>query len=226
MVTGPLRAVLTVAQIACAVLLVIAAGLLVRSLWSLSRSDSGFRRDQVVTARISPTESLCNTTERCLAFYRELDDKAQSASGVSGAALVNTFPLTGAVAKRSLEIEGFVVPPSKAAPLFWLHVVTSGYFPVMDIRVESGRAFVREDFNGPPVAVVSSTTARRFWETRTQSAGAYVSSARTIGTRSSASRPMSGPLISQRQCQIGSSALCMCRMGLTGRWRTDGFPRR
>jgi predicted permease len=162
-VTGPLRAVLTVAQIACAVLLVIAAGLLVRSLWSLSRSDPGFRRDQVVTARISPTESLCDTTERCLAFYHELDDKAQGATGVSGAALVNTFPLTGAVAKRSLEIEGFVVPPSKAAPLFWLHVVTPGYFRVMDIRVESGRAFAREDFNGPPVAVVSSTTARRFW---------------------------------------------------------------
>ena len=162
-VAGPLRAVLTVAQIACAVLLVIAAGLLVRSLWSLSRSDPGFRRDQVVTARISPTESLCDTTERCLAFYHELDDKAQGATGVSGAALVNTFPLTGAVAKRSLEIEGFVVPPSKAAPLFWLHVVTPGYFRVMDIRVESGRAFVREDFNGPPVAVVSSTTARRFW---------------------------------------------------------------
>jgi putative ABC transport system permease protein len=163
-VAGPLRAVLTVAQIACAVLLVIAAGLLVRSLWSLSGSDPGFRRDQVVTARISPTESLCNTTERCLAFYHELDDQAQAASGVSGAALVNTFPLTGAVAKRSLEIEGFVVPPSKAAPLFWLHVVTPGYFRVMDIRVESGRAFAREDFNGPPVAVVSSATARRFWE--------------------------------------------------------------
>jgi predicted permease len=162
-VAGPLRAVLTIAQIACAVLLVIAAGLLVRSLWSLSRSDPGFRRDQVVTARISPTESLCNTSERCLAFYRELDDKAQSAAGVSGAALVNTFPLTGAVAKRSLDIEGYIVPPSKAAPLFWLHVVTPDYFKVMDIRVESGRAFVREDFNGPPVAVVSSTTARRFW---------------------------------------------------------------
>ena len=58
-VTGPLRAVLTVAQIACAVLLVIAAGLLVGSLWSLSRSDRSFRRDQVGRRGFRRLESLC-----------------------------------------------------------------------------------------------------------------------------------------------------------------------
>ena len=163
-VAVPLRAVLTVAQVACAVLLVIAAGLLVRGLWTLSRTDPGFSSDQVVTARISPTESLCSTPDRCLAFYHALDDQTQAAAGVSGAALVNTLPLTGAVAKRSLDVEGFTVPSSRPAPLFWLHVITPGYFQVMDMRLESGRAFTREDLTGPPVAVVTSSTARRFWE--------------------------------------------------------------
>ena len=94
-------------------LLLIAAGLLVRSLWTLSRTDPGFHADQVVTARISPAESICGTTDRCLAFYRELERQVQAAPGVRGAALVNTLPLTGAVAKRSVVLQGYTVPDGK-----------------------------------------------------------------------------------------------------------------
>ena len=80
---------------------------------------SGVPAGQIVTAVVSPTESVCGTSERCLAFYRALE-KLQAASGVRGAALVNTLPLTGAVAKRSLEIEGY----KSGSPLFWLHAIT------------------------------------------------------------------------------------------------------
>jgi predicted permease len=161
---GRLRAALTIAQVACAVLLVIAAGLMVRSLWSLSGVDPGFRTDEVVTARVAPAASVCDTPERCLAFYRAFDAEVQAAPGVRGAALVNTLPLTGAIAKRSLELEGYRVPDSRTAPLFWMHVVTPDYFRVMDIRLDSGRGFVREDLTGREgVAIVSSSTARRFW---------------------------------------------------------------
>jgi predicted permease len=160
---GRVRAVLTVAQVACAVLLVIAAGLLMRSLWMLSRADPGFRAGQVVTARISAAEAVCSVPERCLAFSHAVWDQAQAAAGVSGAALVNTLPLTGVVAKRSFDLEGFSVPTSENAPLFWLHVITPGYFQVMGIPVESGRPFTREDLTGPPVAIVTSATARQYW---------------------------------------------------------------
>ena len=161
---APLRAALTVAQVACAVLLLIAAGLLVRSLWALSRNDPGFHADQIVTARIAPAEPVCGTAERCLTFYRELERQVQAAPGVRGAALVNTLPLTGAVAKRSVVPAGYTVPEGKAAPLFWMHVVTPDYFKVMDIRLESGRAFTPADLaGGPAVVIVTSATARRFW---------------------------------------------------------------
>jgi predicted permease len=163
-VAAPLRAALTVAQVACAVLLLIAAGLLVRSLWTLSQSDPGFDADQVVTARISPAESICDTADRCLTFYRELERQVQAAPGVQGAALVNTLPLTGEVAKRSVVLEGYTVPAGNAAPLFWLHAVTPDYFKVMDIRLEAGRAFTRADLTGrPAVAIITGATARRFW---------------------------------------------------------------
>jgi hypothetical protein len=159
-IAWPLRAGLTIAQVACAVLLVIAAGLLLRSLWTLTRVDPGFRPGQIVTAVVSPTESVCGTPERCLAFYRAFEEKVQAASSVRGAALVNTLPLTGAVAKRSLEIEGY----KAGSPLFWLHTITPDYFRVMDIRIETGRAFTREDASGgAPVAIVTSATAHRFW---------------------------------------------------------------
>jgi predicted permease len=163
-VAMPLRSALTIGQIACAVLLVISAGLLVRSLWRLSHTDPGFQPADVVTARISPTESVCRDPERCLAFYRAFETELQGTAGIRSAALINTLPLTGAVAKRSLELERFTIPGNQTAPLFWMNTITPDYFRVLNIRVVSGRAFTREDLTGrPAVAIVSASTARRFW---------------------------------------------------------------
>ncbi len=163
-VAMPLRSALTIGQIACAVPLVISAGLLVRSLWSLSHSDPGFRPGHIVTARVSPTESVCGAQERCLTFYRSFETQLQGTAGITSAALVNTLPLTGAVAKRSLELEGFKTPGNQTQPLFWLHTITTNYFRVMNIRLVSGRTFVPEDLTGrAAVAIVPAATARKFW---------------------------------------------------------------
>jgi len=78
--------------------------------------------------------------------------------------MINTLPLTGAVAKRSLDVEGFTVPAGGTAPLVWLNVITPAFFRVMDVRVETGRAFTAADIAGAaPVVIVSASTARRFW---------------------------------------------------------------
>jgi predicted permease len=163
-VAMPLRSALTIGQIACAVLLVISAGLLVRSLWRLSHTDPGFQAAEVVTARISPTESVCRDSEHCLAFYRAFEAELQGTAGIAGVALINTLPLTGAVAKRSLELERFITPENQTAPLFWMNTITPDYFRVMHIRLVSGRAFTRADLTGhPAAAIVTASTARRFW---------------------------------------------------------------
>jgi putative ABC transport system permease protein len=160
----PLRSALTIGQIACAVLLVISAGLLVRSLWRLSHTDPGFQSEHIVTARVSPTESVCADSERCLAFYRAFESQLQGTAGIKSAALVNTLPLTGAVAKRSLELEGFIAPGNQTMPLLWLHAVTPDYMRTMNIRVVSGRAFTHDDLAGrPAVAIVPASTAKKFW---------------------------------------------------------------
>jgi predicted permease len=159
------RGTLAVAEVALSVMLVIAAGLLIRSFWNLSHVDTGFRSDRILTARITPDESFCSDTLRCLAFYRDLVDRVRSSPGISEVALVNTLPLGGRVAKRSFEIENFnVAGSSETEPLFWLDVVTPDYFRAMGINLLSGRWFnVADESGGPPVVVLTASTAKRFW---------------------------------------------------------------
>jgi predicted permease len=166
-VSQRLRSLLAVVEVAFAMLLVIAAGLLIRSFWTLSHVNPGFRFEQVVTARVTPNESFCGDPARCLTFYRSVLDQAKASPGVSGAALVNTLPLGGRVSKRSLEIEGFVASADQVLPLFWLDVVTPEYFRVMGIPLLSGRRFAAADESGnAPVAVMTASSAQRFWPGR------------------------------------------------------------
>jgi predicted permease len=159
-----LRNSLVISEIALAVLLVSAAGLLVRSFWKLAGASPGFRGEQLITARITPTDSFCADGLRCVTFYNEVLDSIQRSPAITGAALVNTPPLGGRVAKRSFDVEGFTVPAGEAAPLFWLNTVTPDYFRVMGIPLLAGRGIAESDRTGGPlVAAVSAATARRYW---------------------------------------------------------------
>jgi putative ABC transport system permease protein len=159
------RSSLAIAEIGLAALLIIAAGLLVRSFWALSRVNPGFRAEHVVTARITPNQSFCNDPSRCLAFYRNVLEQVRSSRGVSEVALVNTLPLNGRVSKRSLQIENLTSSTGEVIlPLFWLHVVTPDYFRVMGIPLQSGRWFSHADESvNAAVAVLSAESAERFW---------------------------------------------------------------
>ena len=162
-VSQRLRSVLVIAEVAFAVLLVIAAGLMIRSFWALSHVNPGFQSEHILTARITPSESFCNDASRCLAFYRSLLDQTRSFSGTSGAALINTLPLDGRVAKRSFDVENFVGQSGEVSPLFWLNIVSPEYLRVMGIPALAGRAFDNSDEQGSPVAIITAETARRFF---------------------------------------------------------------
>ena len=167
-VSRRVRGLLAIGEVALSVMLVIAAGLLIRSFYALSHVNTGLRTEQLLTARVTPDESFCNDPAHCLAFYRSLLDRVRSAPGITGAALVNTLPLGGRVAKRVFDIEGFSIPSSiETQPLFWLDTVTADYFRVTGIPLVSGRWFNESDESGgPPVVIVSASTARRFWKDR------------------------------------------------------------
>jgi len=160
-VSQRVRSSLVAGEVALSVLLVISAVLLTRSFWALSHVNPGFRAEQVVTARITPNDSFCRDTARCLGFYRSVLERVQELPDVSAAALVNTLPLDGRVSKRSLEIED--LQPGEISPLFWLDIVTPNYFQAMGISLLEGRAFTNSDTTGGLVAIMTAETARRFW---------------------------------------------------------------
>jgi predicted permease len=172
-VSPRLRNALVVAEVASAVLVVIAAGLLVRSFWTLSRVDTGFRPARLVTAHLTPSRPFCADADRCLAFYAQVLQNVHSTPGVSRAALINTLPLAGDVAKRSVIVEGLRDAGAKRSlPLFWLNVVTPEYFRVMNVRLYAGREFTAADLSGnPAVAIVPRSTARKYWNDETAALG-------------------------------------------------------
>jgi predicted permease len=162
-VSHGLRGVLAAGEVAFAVLLVISAGLLIRSFWALLHINPGFQSEHVVTARITPNQSFCNDQARCLSFYRVLLDKVEGSPGVSKAALVNDLPLGGTFTKRTARLEDYVNPIAGLQPLLWLHAVTPDYFNVMRIPLLAGRGFSPSDESGSPVAIVTAASARKFW---------------------------------------------------------------
>jgi predicted permease len=166
-VSHRLRSALAIAEVALAVLLVTAAGLLIRSFWALSHVDPGFRASHLMTARVTPNETFCSDPQRCISFYNQLVDRLRGVRGVTSAALVNTLPLDGRVAKRSLEIEGKTVPAGEPLPLLWMDVITPDYFQLMNIPLVAGRGFNPADVTGnPPVVIITASTAKRYWPDR------------------------------------------------------------
>jgi putative ABC transport system permease protein len=162
-VSQRLRSTLVVAEVAFAVMLVLSAGLLIRSFWAISHTDPGFKSEHLLTARITPNESFCEDAGRCLTFYRSVVNQAQASPGFADAALVNTLPLGGRITKRNVNLEGHITDAGEIPPLFWLNAVTPHYFRVMGITSLAGREFNDADESGSPVAVVTAGTARRYW---------------------------------------------------------------
>jgi predicted permease len=159
-----LRHALVIGELGLAVLLVCGAGLLIKSLWTLSHVNPGFRSENVLTARITPNESLCDDPVRCVSFYRDLLHQVRSLPGVVSAALINTLPLEGRVQKRSVQIENYIVASSGPEPLLWMNAVSPGYFQGLGISLLRGREFTESDTSANSrVVILSAETARRFF---------------------------------------------------------------
>lgn len=157
------REYLVAGEVALAVLLVSAAGLLITSLWRLTRVQPGFQVQHVLTARVTPSAAFCRQPERCGAFYRTLLRRVRALPGVSAAAVINTPPLGGQVSKRSVHLAGKAAT-GQDLPLVWEKTISPGYFRVLGIPLTRGRSFRAADAAGAPaVAIVSTATARRFW---------------------------------------------------------------
>jgi len=161
-----LRSGLAVTEIAMAVVLVTAAGLMVKSLWQLVHVDPGFRSESVLSARVSPNQAFCDNFERCQSFYNTLIDRVRALSGVRDAALVNALPLNGRVAFIASRFEGHPEQiGDQPEPILFDSVITPDYLKVMQIPLLEGRGFVESDTaqDAEPVALITASTARKYW---------------------------------------------------------------
>jgi putative ABC transport system permease protein len=163
-----LRNLLIVAQLALSFLLLIGAGLMLRSLLRLHQVDPGFRPDRVLTAGLDLDWSKYPEGAQGREAQERMLARVQALPGVAAAALASTFPLDDSQpVSRSFRIEGRTPPEGEPMPRIDLRVASPDYFRVLGVPVLRGRAFVPQDGpDAPGVALVNQTTAHRFWGDR------------------------------------------------------------
>jgi putative ABC transport system permease protein len=161
-----LRAALVLGEVAVALVLLVGAGLLVRSLERMQQVDAGFEPSGVLTARVSLPATQYPEAPQRLAFYDRLLETLSSASGVQSAALGSGLPLGGSASYEAFSVEGRpddrdVMQDAQA------FTVTRDYFSVLRVPLLQGRVFEDQDHtDAPRVALVNQTLARRYWPDR------------------------------------------------------------
>jgi putative ABC transport system permease protein len=161
-----LSGALVAGEVALAVILATASLLLVRSFDAVRSISPGFEATSVVAARVSmPGTRFTADTQSVIAFYDNLLARTRALPGVRGAALVDHLPLAQPVWGIAMRVQGQFEDFTHTLPMIsHMQIVTPGYFATMGIPVVRGRALDATDRgDAPPVAVVSQSTARRFW---------------------------------------------------------------
>jgi predicted permease len=162
---------LVVGQIALAVVVIIAAGVMLRSLYRLAATDPGFRSAQTLTAQISTNRNTfrqdCATKGACLSFFEILLDRARAMPGVEQAAMVDRLPLTGYDQWFFFDAENHPRDARQGALSASSRIVSPGYFQLMGIRLLRGRLFDRQDQSGiTRAAIINQDEAQHLWPGR------------------------------------------------------------
>jgi putative ABC transport system permease protein len=157
------QSALATAEVAIAVMLLIASGLLFKSLGRLQQVDPGFDPHGVLTFQILLPARSYPAPQQIGAFYDALMAQLRGVPGVTAAGAVTNLPLAGSDQTSSVSVEGRR-DRSARAPEAAYRAATDGYFSTMNMRLRRGRSFDAHDSAAaPPVAIVNETMARRFW---------------------------------------------------------------
>jgi predicted permease len=158
-----LRSTFVVAQLAMSLLLLITAGLFVRTLQKALTADIGLDPDGVVIAGITLSPHGYNE-ERARIFYRLLLERLEAVPAIHSASLSMFAPLSGNVITHAVQLPDQPVDAQSSSRMANVGVVAPGYFETMRIPLLAGRPFTSADDAGaPPVVIVNQTMAERFW---------------------------------------------------------------
>jgi putative ABC transport system permease protein len=143
--------------------LVIGAGLMIRSLGQLGRINLGFNPDRVLTMRVALPTSSYDTPEKVVSFYQSLMTRVRTLPGVEHAGVVRALPLATTIGDYGLDVEGYEESPGRNAKGDW-QIVSDDAFEVLGTRLVRGRWFTAADTTASaPVAVVNETLAKTYF---------------------------------------------------------------
>jgi putative ABC transport system permease protein len=159
-----MRNILVVSEIALALVLLVGAGLLLKSFWRLQRVDPGFNPQNVLTMRMMlPYETYAKPAQRG-AFYKSVLERISSTPGVESASASSRLALTQATTSGTVSGENSAVGPGDLPVEAEWRWITPDYFRAMGITLLAGRDFGAADAEGsPPVVIVDESFANRFY---------------------------------------------------------------
>lgn len=159
---GRLSSILVVAQVAMSLLLLVCAGLFMRSVQQAQHFDPGFNPHHVLLDSYD-LSGLGYDRKSGMQFHRQLYDKLQEIPGVESATIAGWIPLGFDISSYSVQIEGYVPQPHESMDIEYADIAPR-YLHTMQIPLISGREFTTSDIDGSqPVAVVNAAFARRYW---------------------------------------------------------------
>ncbi|HEX8694647.1 MAG TPA: ABC transporter permease [Longimicrobium sp.] len=158
------REALVAAEVALSATLLVAAGLLLRSLWALQGVDSGVRSDGVLTFTVSPSAAAYDNQEKLDQVYRALQARLAALPGVESVGFADILPMSGSFNGMSFTVEGRPAPAPGSEPMVETRAADPGFFRALGVPVLRGRGFSdRPASEGPAEAVVDRAMARRFF---------------------------------------------------------------
>ena len=158
-----LRGLLVVSELALSLMLLIGAGLLVRSFVRLQSVAPGFTTEHVLTMQIAATDPKYRDDKALANLYREIETRVAHLPGVIAEGEVSVLPLTGSVGWGGIHVEGYTPPPGQELQVD-LRVASADYFRAMEIPLRAGRFFSEHDTaDMPRVVIIDERFAQRFW---------------------------------------------------------------
>jgi predicted permease len=158
-----LRGLLVVTELAFSLMLLIGAGLLIRSFVRLQGVTPGFTSNHVLTMEVAASGPKYKEDKSIVNFYKEIESRIARLPGVVADGTVSVLPLTGAVGWGGINIEGFTPAPDQVLQVDH-RIASQDYFTTMQIPLVAGRFFDdRDTLDQPRVCVIEESFAKRFW---------------------------------------------------------------
>ena len=159
-----LRSILVASEFALALVLLVGAGLMIRSIIALNEVDPGFNPDHVLTMLVSVAGTQEFDPARRVPFYQEVVQRVQTIRGVRAVSAINHIPLAGDLWGIPYLVEGRPIPKRGEVPGAVYRVILPGYFQTMQIPMLRGRDFnATDNVNAPGVVIINQTFAKQYW---------------------------------------------------------------